>query len=78
MGLQVVQFPRPSLADIPQKLRDLAAAIEAGDHGEAAVSVVVLQGSEGVEIFGFGSEADGTVAHYLLAVAQRKLEAPML
>lgn len=76
-NLNIIEFPRTSLVNIPEKLRHLADAIEAGDHGEAASCVVVLN-ADNLEVFGFGSEMDGTVAHYLLACAQRKLEEPML
>lgn len=75
--LNVVKFPHNSLADLPQKLRDLADAIEEGHFGEAKECVIVLNAAS-LEVFGIGAEADGTVAHYLLACAQRKLEQPML
>lgn len=76
--LNVVEFPHNSLADMPQKLRDLADAIAEGNFGEWKECIVVLNCDAGLEVFGLGAEADGTVAHYLLSCAQRKLEAPML
>lgn len=77
-GLKVVEFPINSLADVPQKLRDLADAIEGRSFGEWKECVIVLNCDVGLEVFGLGADADGTVAHYLLACAQRKLELPML
>lgn len=74
--LNVVDFPLTSLADIPAKLRDLADKIESGEHGEPSAAIVVLAGDE-LEVFGYG-EATGTVAHYLLCCAQRKIEKPFI
>lgn len=74
--LNIVEFPRTNLLNIPEKLRDLAAAIEAGDHRQPSECVVVLNG-DSLDIFGFGC-TDGTVAHYLLACAQRKMEQPLI
>lgn len=65
-------LPVPGLANIPQLLRNIADELEAGDFGQVAEGVVVL-GGESLEVFGLGG-ADGTVTHYLLARAQRKLE----
>lgn len=73
----VLKFPHHSLADLPQKLRDMADAIEQGHYGDAKECVIVLNANS-LEVFGFGAGTDGTVAHYLLACAQRKLEQPML
>jgi len=75
--LKVVEFPHNSLADLPQKMRDLADAIEEGHFGTAKACVVVLN-ADLLQVFGLGSDADSTVAHYLLACAQRKLEQPLL
>lgn len=75
--LKVVEFPHNTLADLPQKLRDLADAIEDGHFGDASECLVVLN-ADTLSVFGFGAEADGTVAHYLLACAQRKLEQPLI
>jgi len=71
--LKVIDFPVNSLADLPQKLRDIADAIEEGQFGEAKECIIVLNAAS-LEVFGIGAEADGTVAHYLLCCAQRKLE----
>jgi hypothetical protein len=73
MSLSVLEFPTPSLADIPGKLRDLADAIEEGHFGEIAEAVLVLNGDR-LEVFGFGAEADGAVSHYLLCCGARKIE----
>lgn len=69
-------LPIPGLQDIPKMLRNLADDIAAGKYGEVSEAAVVL-GSDKLDVFGFGA-ADATVAHYLLACAQRKLEAPRI
>lgn len=77
-SLKVVQFPLGDLVDIPARLRDLADAIEEGNFGSPVTCIVVLDTDRLFEVFGLGCEADGTVAHYLLTCAQRKIEAPFL
>lgn len=48
-----------SLANIPEKLRQLADAIEKGEHGTELRAVVVLRLPDGVaRVFGFGQTAD--------------------
>lgn len=71
--LKLVEFPQTSLADIPEQLRKLADSIEAGEYENRSECVVVLAGGKGLSVFGYG-EATGTVAHYLLCCAQRKIE----
>lgn len=66
-------IPSRGVADIPEQLRNIAAAIEAGEYGEVREGALVLGGDQ-LDVFGIGSPADGTVAHYLLARGQRKLE----
>ena len=78
MTMNVIEFPTNTLADVPQKLRDLADAIQEGTFGEWKERIIVLNCDAGLEVFGLGAEADGTVAHYLLACAQRKMEKPLV
>lgn len=75
-NLKVVEFPITTLADVATKLRELAEEVERGDYGVARECVVVLAADK-LEVFGFG-EVDGTIAHYLLGCAKRKIEQPML
>lgn len=65
-------LPQTSLGDVPTLLRNIADAIERGEYGEVTEGVLVLPGNEYL-VFGLG-HADGTVAHYMLARAQRRLE----
>ena len=74
--MNVVPLPSRDLQNIPAMLRKLADAIEAGEHGTPTECAVVLN-AQPLAVFGFGL-ADGTVVHYLLACAQRRMEAPML
>lgn len=69
----------PSLADIPGQLRQLADAIERGDHGDVAGSVTVLlspgeHGGKRVSVFGHGV-ADGWLGLSLLAMGMHELAA---
>lgn len=67
-------LPVPGLHNIPQLLRRVADAIEAGDYatqGEAVMLLPVVGG--GLEIFGWGT-ADATSTYYILGRAQRKME----
>lgn len=66
-------LPMPGLQNIPELLRNIADGIEAGTYGDVGEGALVLQGDD-LNVFGLGSQADGTVAHYLLARGQRKLE----
>lgn len=67
-------LPVPGLHHIPELMRSVADAIEAGDYqhiGEAVLLLAVEGG--GVEVFGWGT-ADATATYYLLGRAQRKME----
>ena len=63
-------LPTGNLLNVAQQLRNIADEIEAGEYGPVNEGVLVI---EGCTVFGLGG-ADGTVAHYLLARGQRKLE----
>lgn len=76
MPLNVVTFPERHIGDIPRALRDLADNIEAGHFHDAHVLAWVIDCGEGrVEVGFLGQSPEpGAVAHYLFALAQRKLE----
>jgi hypothetical protein len=76
MPLNIVSFPERHIGDIPRALRDLADSIEAGHYDDAHVIAWVIDCGEGkVEVGLLGQTAEpGAVAHYLFALAQRKLE----
>lgn len=74
--LKVVDFPVTDKRDVAAMLREIAKTIDSGEFGEANSCVVVLN-AEHLHVFGIGV-ADGTVTHYLLACAQRKIELPMV
>lgn len=65
-------LPVPGLQNIPLLLRNIAGGIENGDYGDVSEAVLVIDGNT-LDVFGLGT-ADGTVSHYMLARAQRKLE----
>ncbi len=50
----VEQFPGPNLRDIAVMARKFADDVEAGNFGEVETALVVLEGSEGVQTFGWG------------------------
>lgn len=72
MSASLHVLPVPGLQNIPELLRNIADAIERGEYGDVGDGALVLDG-DAIEVFGLGN-ADGTVAHYLLARGQRKLE----
>lgn len=78
MSATLVQFPAQDIRDVPQKLRTLAEDIEAGRYDDAHnLAWVIDCGSARVECGLLGAAAEpGLTAHYLFAVAQRKLESP--
>lgn len=41
-------------ADIPQQLRQMADRIEAGEYGEVATVIGIVDSGAGVDIFGWG------------------------
>jgi hypothetical protein len=74
-GPTLVQFPVSTpLTDIPAKLRDLAAAVEAGTYGEVSAVAVVMahNGSIPVEVFGYG-DADPMRALALLHIGIHRM-----
>lgn len=76
MSATLHALPVPGLANIPALLRNIADEVESGAYGigiDAAV-LVLPTCDGGMEVFGLGSSGDATLAHYLLARAQRKLE----
>lgn len=73
MSAKLLTLPTADLGDIPKLLRTIADEIESGEYGEVLEGALVLAGND-LEVFGLGRPTDGTVAHYLLARAQRKLE----
>lgn len=76
--LNVVQFPEHFAAlDVPESLRVLADEIEAGEHGACHTLLWVIDAGNGqinMGLMGKAAEA-GITAHFLAAVAQRKIEA---
>lgn len=78
MTLNVVPFPEQYAAlDIPEALRALADEIEAGEHGAAHTLLWVIDAGDGRVDMGLMGKAGevGYTAHFLAAVAQRKIEA---
>ena len=77
-SLNVVQFPDHYAAiNIPESLRVLADKIEAGEHGACHTLLWVVDAGDGkinLGLMGKAAEA-GITAHFLAAVAQRKIEA---
>lgn len=53
----IVEIKRQSLRNVPEKLRDLAAAIEAGTHGDVTSALVLIPVAGDVPMaFGFGDQ----------------------
>lgn len=74
MAANLHALPVPGLHNIPEMLRKVADAIEAGDYQHNGEAVMLLPNPDGgIEIFGWGT-ADATSTYYMLARAQRKME----
>lgn len=75
--LNVVPFPEHfAVLDVPESLRVLAEEIEAGEHGACHTLLWVIDAGNGqinMGLMGKAAEA-GITAHFLAAVAQRKIE----
>ena len=56
--MNVIEFPKPSLHDIPQMLRNIADDIEAGQFGAPVSGVMVLESEDSLYNFGWG-DAEG-------------------
>jgi hypothetical protein len=52
--MKVVTLHESTLLDIPAKLRELATALERGDHGTVTSTVVVTHGDT-MEVFAYGT-----------------------
>ena len=53
-NLTVLDFTGGNLRNIPVCLRNIADAIENGEHGEAKAMALVLETDDGFEAFGIG------------------------
>ena len=56
--MNVIEFPKPSLHDIPAMLRNIADDIEAGEMGETVSGVMLIESTDGLRVFGWG-DAEG-------------------
>lgn len=76
MSLNVVDFPKQNLADVPTTLRTLADNIEKGEFGECLSLAWVMDQGDGVVAVGLigHSQSPGPHAYYLLGLGQRSLE----
>lgn len=75
MTAALLEFPDRNLADIPARLRTIAAQIEAGEYGDAHTLVWVIDEGDGVLSVGLVGEAAeaGATANFMLSLAQHKL-----
>lgn len=77
MTAQLVVMRGSNLLDIPATLRNIAAGIEAGDHGEVHGCAVVLDARE-LDVFYCGTGEAGPNAHLLLHAGAAKMLAAIL
>ncbi len=55
----LVEFPRPTLADISRVLRAIADSCDAGEYGDVYMAAIVLRNHDGdVHTFGGGGGVD--------------------
>ena len=76
MSAQLLAFPEQNIGDIPRGLRWLADQIEGGQFKNSCNLVWALDLGDGqIEVGLLGrSPAPGAEAHFLFALAQRRLE----
>lgn len=74
--MKLLDLPTRDLADLPKSLRNLADAIEAGEYDDAYHLAWCIDCGDGrIEVGLIGQTPEpGAIAHYLFALAQRKLE----
>jgi hypothetical protein len=72
--MNIVEFPKPSLHDIPQMLRNIADDIEAGDFGSVQSGVMLLETDQTLHTFGWG-DAEGFKAVGMFQTAAQMLSA---
>lgn len=68
----LVLMRETNLLDVPATLRNIAAAIEAGSHGNPLGCVVVLD-ADALDVFYCGSGEAGPNAHLLLHAGAAKM-----
>ena len=78
MTAKLLEFPKidTGINDIPQALRDMADAIERGEHGDAHnLAWVIDAGNGDIRVGLFGKTASaGADAYYLLGLGKRRIE----
>lgn len=73
--MELIEFPRSTVHDIPSGLRNLADQIEAGEFLPHTLVWAIDEGDGEVSVGLLGAaQAPGAEAHLLLAAAMRKLE----
>lgn len=76
MALQLISFPKkPGILDVPDALRQLAQAIEAGEYGDAHNLAWVIDRGTDIPAIGLMGKAaaPGAEAHLLFGIAQHLL-----
>lgn len=75
--MSVVTFTTSTLRDVPTKLRELAASIEAGEHGYVSCCAVVLL-VDTVRVFGYGDDSAAPMVAMVLRAGAAQLEQPLI
>lgn len=68
--LKVVAIHKPSLRDVPAKLRLIAEKIESGEYGDINQATLVIHGKQ-LDIFGLGDVSGSDVAYMLFSAAMK-------
>lgn len=72
--MNVVPFPTTSMMDVPAMLRNLADAIEAGEHGDVTTAIVLVPNDgDRPALFGFGEDTDPASVIFELQLANQFL-----
>jgi hypothetical protein len=74
----VEAFPGVDLRDIALMARKFADSVEAGEFGEIETAMVMLEGSEGIQTFGWGDVVSFRESIGMLEIAKAHLLGIML
>jgi hypothetical protein len=74
----VEAFPGPNLRDIAEMARRFADSVEAGEFGDVETALVMVEGVEGIQTFGWGGVASFRETIGALEIAKAHLLGIML
>lgn len=74
----VEAFPGPNLRNIAEMARKFADSVDAGEFGELETALVMIEGAEGIQTFGWGDVVSFRETIGMLEIAKAHLLGVML